>query len=427
MTKQLRGSYRLATQTMEKGRQNYAGLDRPSRKKRAKTTQAANAKNKEAANHCEAMLGQIIANHEGGTTAAEGEESPRRSRSVTPIALSYPNPDLFSDEGAMNAIEALFQECAMMMYKRFNHGNETASMTKVIGNIHDTARQILDSGYHNAVHIVRAQAAHLADDTIRYRYTQTVYWDIILNGVQYIDESKLSNRPGPSTGFTNKEIEANRRFMDELGLGLTLYNQNKYRTRWKALSDLRKAGVDRILYYRTGPFDTFCERYKNKARSFVETILLWHDKFGRYLELLEDRVTEECLGDSTGRNWLKRSYVKERLDVAETTWNSAENAWFSDDERASWEDSQLERPEDKSRKPKSHDELGGLFDLKTIGASRSRAIFVTLVPQEQRLSVCSVVTVPNGIPGKMRRRLRRSGQSRDLGEPRVISKRAPPT
>ncbi|CDM27577.1 unnamed protein product [Penicillium roqueforti FM164] len=112
------------------------------------------------------------------------------------------------------------------------------------------------------------------------------------------------------------EKVATERFMKEAGYGLSLANQRQYRLFWKRLFEMRNAGVDKILLYRTKEFDRFCKSYSSEAGASL-------------VEMLEERVAEESKGDFIGRLWLSQPLVADRLSVPEIAWNSAINLWFS--------------------------------------------------------------------------------------------------
>lgn len=180
--------------------------------------------------------------------------------------------------------------------------------------------------------------------------------------------------------------------MEEAGYGTSTENQRQYRNFWKSLSEMRKAGVDKILFYRTKDFDSYCKGYpKNTEVSLLDTVLSWEWVYGPQIELLENRVIGMSEGDFAGRAFLNQPHVAERLEVQRSVWNNADNEWFSRDEEAAYK---------LATEPTVTliDHLGDLTDVQAISeGGKNKSIFVSLLPRNGNfLSVCPIIPLCEG-------------------------------
>ncbi|KAJ5751370.1 hypothetical protein N7533_008398 [Penicillium manginii] len=168
--------------------------------------------------------------------------------------------------------------------------------------------------YPDAVQLIKQENALSASQSIQSRLNETVYWEIIKKGADLLDPKDLPTSKGPLDEFTMAEKVATERFMREAGYGLSLANQRQCRLFWKRLFQMRSAGVDKILLYRTKEFDRFCKSYSSEAgAALVEMVRLWEENYGFYIKQLEESVAEQSKGDLTGRLWLSQSFVADRL------------------------------------------------------------------------------------------------------------------
>jgi hypothetical protein len=187
------------------------------------------------------------------------------------------------------------------------------------------------------------------------------------------------------------EKVATERFMRDAGYGLSLANQRQCRLFWKRLCEMRKTGVDKILLYRTKEFDRFCKTYPSEdGASLVQTVRLWEDMYGLQIKQLESRVTQESMGDLTGRMWLGQPVLAERLKISDVAWNSASNPWLSDEEAVAFQSSGPHEP--------SFAQFGGFLDLHPgAEAMRNKSIFVTILPKDKNFfSVSPIISVQEG-------------------------------
>jgi hypothetical protein len=213
-----------------------------------------------------------------------------------------------------------------------------------------------------------------------------------LKGARLLDPAKLPTAKGPLDEFSMAEKVATKKFMEEAGYGTSTANQRQYRNLWKSLFKMRKAGVDKILFYRTREFDTYCKGYpKNTEASLLDTVVSWERVYGPQIEQLETRVMKLSEGDFTGRSYLSQPHVAERLQVQESSWNNAANAWFSAEEEAAFQ--LTSEPTVASTDP-----LWGLCDHQAVSENgRNKSIFVSLLPKDDKfLSLCPIIPVHEG-------------------------------
>lgn len=332
--------------------------------------------------------------------------APGTAKLIEPIRNSLPQASLspmlpppvstpgFSEDG-MKVIESILLDCARLNFEIFRFGpakGDTATTTD-LENIRTFTKDLAELDYGPAVRIVKKENAIIAGKNIQSRYNETVYWDIILKAAEGLDPNNLPTPKGPPDGFTREEKEATRMFMAEAGHSMGVKNQRRLRRRWKSLNEMRKAGVDKILFYRTNEFNIFCDCYPvNRDLTLLETVQLWERVYGPQIDLLELRIKNECERCLTGRFWLDQQYVATRLDIPKDFWNSAKNAWRSSAERARYE---MDRGTSGMR------ELRELFDTHVEedeeGEVRNMSMMVSVFPRDgEGFLICPIVTVKKG-------------------------------
>jgi hypothetical protein len=294
---------------------------------------------------------------------------------------------------AMRTIETILMNCVKLNYALAKYGRQKKNVTisTKIEDIRSYVDQITHLKYADAMHIVKKDNAIFASKAMQTRYNETAYWDIIMKGAKLVDPAALPTSMGPLDDFTKAEKHATKEFMLEAGYGTSYANQRRCRRLWRNLFQMRNAGVDRILLYRTKEFDNFCHEYpKDTEPSLLETIQRWDEIYGPHIKQLESRVTKENEGDYAGKSWLSQSHVAARLNIHETSWNNSGNTWFSSAEETA---SQSSGPHKVSP-----DELGGFFGIQAAGGrNRNKSIFVTLLPKDESfLSVCPIIPVQKG-------------------------------
>lgn len=260
----------------------------------------------------------------------------------------------------------------------------------------DKIRQYVDDisrlEYKEAIRIVKRDNALSTGREMQTRYNETAYWEIILKGANLINPAMLPTAKGPADGFTMAEKVATKKFMEEAGYGMGAENQRQCRNFWKSLFDMRKAGVEKILFYRTKEFDSYCKGYpKNLETSLVDMIVKWEKVYAAQIEQLENRVLKLKEGDFTRRSYLSHQHVNRRLEVQESSWNNAANEWLSGDEETRFK---------LTAQPKlaSADNLGVPSDSEsTLDGGRDKSVFVSLLPKDARLlSVVPIIPVHEG-------------------------------
>jgi hypothetical protein len=85
------------------------------------------------------------------------------------------------------------------------------------------------------------------------------FWKTILKGAALIDCTKLPPAKGPADGFTMARKAATKKVMEDVGYRLGAENQRQCRTFWKTLFKMREVGIDKVLFYRTKEFDSYCK------------------------------------------------------------------------------------------------------------------------------------------------------------------------
>ncbi|GKZ75173.1 hypothetical protein AnigIFM50267_002907 [Aspergillus niger] len=294
---------------------------------------------------------------------------------------------------AVRIIEMILMNCVKLNYALAKYGRQrkNVTITTKIEDIRSYVDQITQLRYADAIYAVKKDNALFASKAMQSRYNETAYWDIIMKGAKLLDPAKLPTAMGRLDDFTTVEKHATKTFMEEAGYGTSYANQRRCRRLWRRLFEMRNAGVDRILLYRTKEFDSFCIEYPNDTEpSLVERVQQWDALYGPHIKQLENRVTKENEGDYAGKLRLSQPHVAARLDIHETSWNNSGNTWFSGAEEITFQSSGPHKA--------SPDELGGFFGIQTAGgANRNKSIFVTLLPKDESLlSVCPIIPVQEG-------------------------------
>jgi hypothetical protein len=176
---------------------------------------------------------------------------------------------------AMRTIETILTNCVELNYAltQYRRQKKDVTITTKIEDIRGYVEEITQLKYADAMHIVKKDNALFASKAMQARYNETAYWDIILKGAKFLDPAKLPTAMGRLDDFTRAEKHAMRTFMEEAGYGTSYANQQRCRRLWRNLSQMRNAGVDRILLYRTKEFDSFCHEYpKDTEPSLLEMI-----------------------------------------------------------------------------------------------------------------------------------------------------------
>lgn len=251
-------------------------------------------------------------------TAGHGAAQPfDTGHSILPmIPPAVPTPGFSKDE--LKVIESIIFNCLKFNYelRRLGPAKGGAATTTEIERIRTSANHLAKLEYRPAAYMANISNTVTTFKTPQSHYNETVYWDIILKGVKFVDSTQLPTPKGPVDEFTKEEKEATRRFMAYAGYSMSPTNQRRLRRLWKRLHELSQAGVDKVLFYRTNEFDAFCSKYHVNAEvSFLETVQRWEKVYGPQMALLEVRVKKECERCLTGGFVLDQRYVARQLDT----------------------------------------------------------------------------------------------------------------
>ncbi|OAA45717.1 hypothetical protein ISF_09585 [Cordyceps fumosorosea ARSEF 2679] len=340
------------------------------------------------------MEGSIPLESLGSSNAAVSitTQPPSAADSVDAFAVTSSVLDFFGSAAALGAVETILRHCVEVNFKFAKYKSGETTVTTIVENIRRYASNMVDLEYDQAVYAVKKSRALAASQDLQVRYNETFYWDIIVKKAKYLDSSTLKNRGGPSDEFTQLEKRASKIFMDQAGIGTSSENQRLRRRVWKSLSDMRKAGVNKLILYRTREFDHICEQNpKHDTVPLVDRVFSWEKVYGPHIADLETRAVEEAKGNSTEHQWLTKNHVAERLNnMPERAWGGFISSWCSAEEKAAFHST--------STLSALSDDMVGIPDLCTgVGTGRNKSIYVILVPQDENfLSVCSIMTIKKG-------------------------------
>lgn len=383
-----RGSYRLLSSAEKRGRVNYEGLDAPSRKRRG-------------GNRGKISPKDTAQKMNETATDLEGDSTTRPLLTEVNLMTNLPTAEIPSaaldtskhDKLPQRIVDNILVNCIKLNDPLGRSGTRSkqTNITTKVEEIQSAVNGIVKLEYPDAVQRIKQENAFSASRSIQSRLHETVYWEIIKKGAELLDPINLPASKGPLDEFTMAEKVATERFMLEAGYGLSLANQRQCRLFWKRLFDMRNAGIDKILLYRTKEFDRFCKSYPSESEmSLIEIAQLWEEKYSFHIKQLEERVAEESKGDLTGRLWLSQPLLIDRLSVPGSSWNCAVNPWFSSTEETVF---QLSASLETSAKPP-----GGFLDLKANAEiMRNKSIFVTFQPRKDLfLTVCPIISIQEG-------------------------------
>lgn len=89
--------------------------------------------------------------------------------------------------------------------------------------------EVAEYDYEKAVRAIHRDKALATGKGVQNRYSETVFWRIILKAAALIDHTKLPPAKGPADGFTTAEKTATKKFMEDAGYGLGAENQRQCR------------------------------------------------------------------------------------------------------------------------------------------------------------------------------------------------------
>ena len=290
-------------------------------------------------------------------------------------------------------MSSILFECARINFTIALYGYLTsgAPTTTKPDKIQKYVDEISEYDYEKAIDVIRRDNALATGKGLQNRYNETVFWKIILKGAALIDHTKLPPAKGPADGFTMAEKAATKKFMEDAGYGLSAENQRQCRIFWKNLFEMREAGIDKALYYRTREFDSYCKGYPKSAEiSLVEAIMKWETQHRPHIEQLETRALRLAKGDLMRLSDLENPQVVGRLKVHESSWNNAKSEWAFTSEQESFKE--------KGSRAFSPDIICTPYDSQVLSESGGdKSAFIFLLPKDDNsLFVCSIVPVSEG-------------------------------
>lgn len=197
-------------------------------------------------------------------------------------------------------MSSILFECARVNFTIALYGHRTsgAPTTTKPDKIQKYVDEISEYDYEKAIDVIRRDNALATGKGLQNRYNETVFWKIILKGAALLDHTKLPPAKGPADGFTMAEKAATKKFMEDTRYGLGSENQRQCRIFWKNLFQIREAGIDKVLYYRTKEFDSYCKGYpKTSEISLVDAMMKWEAQHRPHIEQLETRALKLAKGD----------------------------------------------------------------------------------------------------------------------------------
>lgn len=254
------------------------------------------------------------------------------------------------------------------------------------GEIRKRADKLMEYDYQKAMEVIQLDNALATNKTLQRRCNEAVYWRIILKNAELLDPTLLPSAKGPFDGCSMAEKQSAKKFMEDIGCALSSQNQRHYRFFWKTLWEMREAGVDRILLYRTKDFDSFCRSYPRKsAISLVDLMATWETQFRPYIEQLETRVARLKNGDTNRNFYLDDPLVANQLSIRATAWNNSSNQWANSTEQKLFLD--------HGTCPISEKRLGTVFGPEAAsGFGRDKSLFIFILPgHDGSLSICSII------------------------------------
>ncbi|KAJ5542726.1 hypothetical protein N7535_005150 [Penicillium sp. DV-2018c] len=396
-----RGSYRLMKQTGKQGPTTYSDMASTEKKKKKKR------KRSDRSELIDPPPGASVADGNGTakdkapaeSLSPEVQTTIEEIRSRRPESSCVPNPrdsslPLHLDSAfEMKAITTILMQCVKCNSDIAQYGqrDSMALATTRLERMREHVKDVSRYDYEQAIHAIRRDTALTRGRAIQTRYNETIFWPIILKCAALIDPATLPPAKGPADGFTMAEKAATKKFMEDTGYSVGAENQRQYRIFWKNIFDMREADVDKILFYRTKEFDTFCRGYsKTSETPLVDKVLRWENEYRSHIEQLETRITKLKTGDSKRLSYLTNPQVLERLKVPELSWDNASNEWAINTEEESFRLC--------GSKSISTDILGIPHNDESIyEGGTDKSAFITLLPKDdESLFVSSIVPICKG-------------------------------
>lgn len=85
--------------------------------------------------------------------------------------------------------------------------------------------EVAEYDFERAVSIIQNDKPLAMSKGVQNRYSETIFWKIILKSAALIDHTKLPSAKGPVDGFTMVEKAATKKFMVDTGYGSGTINK----------------------------------------------------------------------------------------------------------------------------------------------------------------------------------------------------------
>ncbi|OQD72505.1 hypothetical protein PENDEC_c021G04478 [Penicillium decumbens] len=312
-----------------------------------------------------------------------------------PSNLSVETSSSYHPDSAFTtkAMASILFECFIVnsAISRYGHRTYVGPARTDLNHIRKYTDEVAEYSYEQAISAIHRDNALAMGKGVQNRYCETIFWKIILKGAALIDLASLPSAKGPADGFTMAEKAATKRFMEDAGYRLGAENQRQCRIFWRNLLKMREVGIEKVLYYRTKEFDSYCKGYPKTSKvSLVDTIKKWEAQYRPYIEQLETRILRLGKGDLARVSDLDNPQVTERLKVQESCWNCAGNEWAFPNEEESYKGIGLQTF--------SPDMVCAPYDNQLVSESGGdKSSFTFLLPKDDSsLLVCSIIPVHEG-------------------------------
>ncbi|CDM37263.1 hypothetical protein DTO013E5_8369 [Penicillium roqueforti] len=391
-----RGSYRLMKRTGKEGPTTYSDMASTEKKKKKRR------KRSHRSELIDQPPGSSVADGNGTAKDKAPEESISPEVQTTsevddpesvPDPLDSSLPLHLNSAFEMKVITTILIQCVKYNSDIAQYGQRDcmALATTKLERMREHAQEFSGYSYEQAIHAIRRDTALTTGRAIQTRYNETIFWPIILKCAALIDPATLPPVKGPADGFTMAEKAATKKFMEDTGYSLGAENQRQYRIFWKNIFHMREAGIEKILFYRTKEFDSFCRGYsKTSETPLVDKVLRWENEYLPHFEQLETRITKLKTGDSKRLSYLTNPQVLERLKVPELSWDNASNEWAVNTEEESFRQC--------GSVSISTDILGIPHNDESVyEGGTDKSAFITLLPKDDdSLFVSSIVPICEG-------------------------------
>lgn len=297
-------------------------------------------------------------------------------------------------EREAHVMDTIFLCCLHFNFHLSQHRsrNFTTTIRAEVCEIQRQVKDVLELPYERALAEIRREHISFYSKKVQTRYMETIFWHFIEDAARRVNFEDCSVPRGPIDGFTRQEKQAHRDFMEDAGYKTGASNTRRYRLLWKNLYAMREGGIDKILFYRTKEFNSFCETFHdNTIPSLLDIVKSWEERYGPQISLLEKRVASAAKNELSDDPFRDHPDIAERLKVERKSWNSHSNHWHSRQEAVRF-------IADHGLLQANSSLQGVLRDIPTKrDRNRDMSMFVIMQPRGSvEITVCSVVTIKPG-------------------------------